>query len=71
MIDGVEVQVTEDDDPFFIQQEMVSRQLQAVRDAMNVPSLTKICLECGEPIGEGRLKAMPSATLCIDCASLK
>jgi RNA polymerase-binding transcription factor DksA len=64
------VQITVDDDPFFIQQELVASQLQKVRDALNIPSLTKICLECGEPIGEGRLKAVPSATQCIDCASL-
>jgi DnaK suppressor protein len=26
-----------------------------------------ICEECGEEIGEGRLKARPVTTLCIDC----
>lgn len=26
-----------------------------------------LCIECGEPIGEGRLKAMPFAKACIDC----
>lgn len=26
-----------------------------------------ICDNCGEPIGEERLEAMPWATLCIDC----
>jgi DnaK suppressor protein len=25
------------------------------------------CEECGEPIGEARLKALPYATLCVDC----
>lgn len=27
-----------------------------------------ICASCGKPIGENRLKALPTATLCIDCA---
>lgn len=27
------------------------------------------CAECGEPIGEQRLKALPFARLCIDCAN--
>jgi DnaK suppressor protein len=26
-----------------------------------------ICEECGEPIAETRLKALPYATLCVDC----
>lgn len=26
------------------------------------------CAACGEPIGEGRLEAVPFATLCIKCA---
>ncbi len=26
------------------------------------------CAECGNPIGEERLKAQPFATVCIDCA---
>ncbi len=30
-----------------------------------------ICEECGNPIGEGRLRAMPFATLCVDCKNRK
>jgi DnaK suppressor protein len=26
-----------------------------------------ICEECGDPIGEARLKVVPHATLCVDC----
>jgi DnaK suppressor protein len=26
------------------------------------------CESCGEPIGEARLKALPEATQCVDCA---
>jgi DnaK suppressor protein len=26
-----------------------------------------ICVRCGNPVGEGRLEALPWATLCIDC----
>ncbi len=29
-----------------------------------------ICEECGEPIGEGRLKVMPFAKRCVDCKAL-
>lgn len=29
-----------------------------------------ICEECGEPIGEGRLKVMPFARVCVDCKAL-
>lgn len=29
-----------------------------------------ICVTCGEPIGEGRLKVRPAATQCRDCAEL-
>lgn len=29
-----------------------------------------ICESCGEPIGEERLNALPTSTMCIDCASL-
>ena len=28
-----------------------------------------ICRECGQPIGQARLEAVPHATLCIDCKS--
>lgn len=27
-----------------------------------------ICVTCGQPIGEGRLRRRPAATQCIDCA---
>lgn len=29
------------------------------------------CLECGAPIGSGRLLAQPAATLCLDCAEAR
>ena len=29
-----------------------------------------ICVSCGEPISEGRLKVRPAATQCLDCAEL-
>jgi RNA polymerase-binding protein DksA len=29
-----------------------------------------VCVTCGEPIGEGRLKVRPAATQCRDCAEL-
>lgn len=30
-----------------------------------------VCEHCGKPIAEERLKVMPSASLCIDCAKLQ
>jgi hypothetical protein len=29
----------------------------------------RICAECGDPIGAGRLKALPQAKICISCAT--
>ena len=29
-----------------------------------------VCISCGEPVGEGRLKVRPAATQCRDCAEL-
>lgn len=29
-----------------------------------------LCVSCGEPIGDGRLKVRPAATQCRDCAEL-
>ena len=62
------LQITEEeDDAFAISTAAVDSTLLAVREQLSRKSLTTICLECGDPIGEARLKAMPSATLCIDC----
>jgi RNA polymerase-binding transcription factor DksA len=61
------IQVTGDDEPFLIQQDQVDNSLLAVREILNKKSITTICLSCGEEIGAARCKAVPSATLCIDC----
>jgi RNA polymerase-binding protein DksA len=29
-----------------------------------------VCVSCGEPVGEGRLRVRPAATQCRDCAEL-
>jgi len=29
-----------------------------------------VCVSCGEPVGDGRLKVRPAATQCRDCAEL-
>ncbi len=34
-----------------------------------MPSQPRFCSECGEPIAEGRLLAIPHATQCLACAS--
>ena len=60
-------QVTDDDEAFLIQQDPVDNSLLAIQSLLNKKSLTTICLDCGEDIGAARCKAVPSATLCIDC----
>jgi phage/conjugal plasmid C-4 type zinc finger TraR family protein len=68
MSDIEQVQITEEEDEAFVlQQGEVDASLAAVREALNKKSLTTICVECGDPIGDARKKAVPSATLCIDC----
>jgi RNA polymerase-binding transcription factor DksA len=62
-----EMQITEDDAPFVYQEELVGKQLQAVREALQKKSISTVCLDCGEDIDPARVKAMPSATRCIDC----
>lgn len=59
--------VTEDDEPFLIQQELVGNQLDNVRAELEKVSLTTVCIECAEDIGKERKAAVPSATRCIDC----
>ena len=60
-----------DEESFFINQEIVARAAAEAHEAINKPSMTTVCLDCGEPIGAKRLAAYPSSTLCIDCASDK
>ena len=60
-----------DEESFFINQELVAAAAAVANEAINTPSLTTICLDCGDPIGAKRLEAYPSSTLCIDCATLK
>ncbi|WP_394730009.1 TraR/DksA C4-type zinc finger protein [Altererythrobacter sp. GH1-8] len=38
-------------------------------DTDRAPS-EKLCVTCGEPISEGRVRALPDTTVCVDCASL-
>jgi phage/conjugal plasmid C-4 type zinc finger TraR family protein len=59
-----------DEESFFANQEAVNSKLAAVRESLEKKSQTTICVECGDPIGEKRLEAVPSATLCIDCAKI-
>jgi len=66
------IQVTEEaDEAFLISEGLVSAGVDAVREQLSRKSLTKVCLDCGEEIGEARLKAVPYATLCIDCQQLR
>lgn len=66
MMENDQVQVTEDDEPFLIQQAQVDSSLKTLRESMK-PSLLIDCIDCGEEIGSARKKALPSAVRCIDC----
>lgn len=46
-----------------------SERLQLITNALTRITQGKygICLQCGEEISEGRLKALPYAFMCIDC----
>lgn len=46
------------------------RELQEINDALRRMERGEYgtCRECGEPIDPKRLEAVPTATLCIDCA---
>lgn len=42
-------------------------------DAANAPrdpALDGLCVDCGEPIEDGRLKVLPLTSRCADCAHL-
>lgn len=59
-----------DEESFFAAQAEVNNQLENVRALLETPSGLKVCIDCGEEIGEKRLQLIPSATRCIDCAKL-
>ncbi|MFC4291589.1 TraR/DksA family transcriptional regulator [Sphingorhabdus arenilitoris] len=60
----------EDDEALEAQQKMVRRQIAALRAAITRIDNGRygLCVNCGEPIAEARLNAIPEATLCIACA---
>ena len=64
------IQVTGDDDPFISQQEAIDAGVKAAREAICHVSLITICIDCGEPIGDERKKAVPSTMRCIDCETI-
>jgi len=55
------------------EQRRAGLRLAAVRRALDRlnddPEEFGICAACGEPIGIGRLRALPEATLCVPCQS--
>jgi RNA polymerase-binding transcription factor DksA len=65
-----ETTITEDDEPFFIQQRLVDKTLESVRAQLDKVSLVTTCIDCGEDIGAARKAAVPSAVRCIDCETL-
>ena len=46
-----ETTITEDDEPFFIQQGLVDKTLESVRAQLDKVSLVTECIDCGEDIG--------------------
>lgn len=57
-----------DEESFFVTQATINKQLEENRLLLETPSGLKVCIDCGEEIGEKRLELVPSATRCIDCA---
>src|SRR3954467_12176595 len=49
------------------QAERVARIARALRRLTDQPDEYGLCEECGEEIAQGRLSAMPEATLCAEC----
>ena len=53
--------------------EMADREfaLAARRAARPAGRSASHCLDCGEPIPEGRQQAVPGVTLCVDCQTVQ
>ena len=62
--------VTGDDSPFIVEQEVILKGVSAARYAMAGTNDITMCVDCGEPIGSERKKAIPSATRCISCETI-
>lgn len=78
-ISDAEVGVDEDEQPLNEMEQAIASNLnradmnliaridQALERLKVAPETFGECLECGEPVAEGRLKAMPYVELCVDC----
>ncbi len=78
-ISDAEVGVDEDEQPLNEMEQAIASNLnradnallgriaQALERLKAAPESFGECLECGEPIAEGRMKAMPYVELCVDC----
>ncbi|HET7786517.1 MAG TPA: TraR/DksA C4-type zinc finger protein [Myxococcales bacterium] len=53
------------------QAERVARIDRALRKLAKEPEEYGLCEECGEEIAQGRLSAMPEATLCAECQAAR
>ncbi|HET9751466.1 MAG TPA: TraR/DksA family transcriptional regulator [Myxococcales bacterium] len=53
------------------QAERVARIDRALRKLAEEPDDYGLCEECGEPIAQGRLSALPEATLCAECQAAR
>ena len=53
--------------------EMADREfaLAAQRAALPTGRSASHCLDCGEPIPDGRQQAMPGVTLCVECQTMQ
>lgn len=62
----------ENDETMVALEDELYEQLRAVDDALDrlAAGSYGTCTECGEPVAEERLEALPAAALCIDCASV-
>jgi len=55
----------------YLMEEQMEETLERIQDALDKlqEGTYGICDNCGEPIGEGRLRVVPYATFCIQCQS--
>jgi DnaK suppressor protein len=78
-ISHAEVGVDEDEQPLNEMEQAIASNLNraeatllarvdlALERLKSAPESFGECLECGEPVAEGRMKAMPYVELCVDC----
>lgn len=62
----------EADEAFSVTEMITAAGINTIRQKVNVISQTaSLCVYCGEPIPEARLRIFPGVTLCVECQSFR